>query len=129
MSHLIKAAVLIKQNNAILLVQEKSPRVCGLWNWPQGTPEKGEGLEDTAIREVKEETGLDIQIKKKITVLQNTFADTKELHIYEGLIVGGVVDFPKDEILNVQYFTLEQIKEMKHKVVGSWIYKVVSENN
>ncbi len=129
MSHLIKAAVLIKQNDAILLVQEKSPRVYGLWNWPQGTPEKGESLEDTAIREVKEETGLDIQIKKKITILQNTFADTKELHIYEGLIVGGVIDFPKDEILNVQYFTLEQIKEMKHEVVGNWIYKVVSENN
>lgn len=129
MSQLIKVGVLIKENDTVLLVQEKSVRAHGLWNWPQGTLERGENLEDAAIREVKEETGLDIQIEKKITVLQNTFTDTKELHVYKGLLMGGEIDFPKDEILNVQYFTLEQIKNIKDQLVGSWIYEVVFENN
>jgi 8-oxo-dGTP diphosphatase len=128
MSHLIKVAVLIKQKDTFLLVQEKSIRAFGLWNWPQGTPEAGESLKDTAIREAKEETGLDIQIKRKIKILNNTFADTKELHVYEGHCFGGVVNFPKDEILDVQYFTLEQIEDMSGQFVEGWIYEVICKN-
>ena len=128
MSQLKKVAVLIKEKDTFLLVQEKGKRVYGLWNWPQGTPEEGENLECAAIREVKEETGLDIQIEKKIEILKHTFFDTKELHVYKGLLTGGIINFPKNEILNVRYFTLKQIEAMLDKLVGGWIYEVISKN-
>lgn len=121
----IKVAVLIQENDTFLLVQEKDSRAHGLWNWPQGTLEEGEGLEDAAIREVKEETGLAIRIEKKIATLHCTFADTKELHVYKGSIIGGTIRFPDDEILDVRYFTLKQIEDMKDQLVGRWVYTLI----
>src|SRR5713101_7099523 len=34
----------------------------GLWALPKGTPEQGESIEETAQREVSEETGLGVEI-------------------------------------------------------------------
>src|SRR2546423_11999009 len=34
----------------------------GTWVFPKGTPDKGEEIEDTALREVEEETGLKVRI-------------------------------------------------------------------
>ncbi len=121
MSNLIKAAVLVKQDNKFLLVQENGKHVRGLWNWLQGKVEQEESIEQCAVREAKEETGLDIQIEKKLTVLTNTFSDTKELHLYVGKIVGGDIYFPKDEIMDARFFTVAEIQQMKAELVGNWV--------
>jgi 8-oxo-dGTP pyrophosphatase MutT (NUDIX family) len=34
----------------------------GYWDFPKGTAEKGEQIKETALREAKEETGLDVEI-------------------------------------------------------------------
>ena len=128
MTSLIKAAALIQENGAFLLVQENVARVRGRWNWPQGTVKDGETPEQTAIREAKEETGLDIKIERRLAILTDTFPDTKELHVYLATAVGGGIFLPKDEILDVQYFTFEQIEHMKEKLVGEWIFNTISEN-
>ena len=57
------------------------------WVLPKGTVESGETLEETAIREVKEESGADVTIKKYIGSTSysfNTVKDmvTKEVHWY-----------------------------------------------
>ena len=94
----IKAAVLVRQDSRFLLVQEKGPPMHGFWNWPQGRVEEGESVEEAAVREAKEETGLDIKIEKTVAVLEDTFPDIKELHVYLATIVGGEMTLPDDEI-------------------------------
>ncbi len=128
MSQFVKVAVLIKEKNKFLLVQENGARVRGLWNWPQGRVEAGETIEQTAIREVKEETGLDIKIEKPLEILTNTFSDIKELHICLGSITGGKVDFPQNEIMDVQYFSFEEIEKIKDILVGAWVYEIIAKN-
>ena len=122
----IKSAVLIKKDNSFLLVQENSSRVHGLWNWPQGKIEAGETIEQAAIREAKEETGLNIKIEKSLGVLTDTFSDTKELHVYLGSVLGGEIDFPVNEIMDARFFTFEQIEGMRDNLVGEWIYNIIS---
>jgi 8-oxo-dGTP pyrophosphatase MutT (NUDIX family) len=46
----------------------------GVWGLPKGTPNEGETLEQTALREVSEETGLDVEIVGKIGVVEYWFA-------------------------------------------------------
>jgi len=46
----------------------------GVWGLPKGTPDAGESLEETAIREVTEETGLEVRVVDKIGVIEYWFA-------------------------------------------------------
>lgn len=46
----------------------------GVWGLPKGTPDDGETIEQTALREVSEETGLEVVIVNKIGVVEYWFA-------------------------------------------------------
>jgi 8-oxo-dGTP pyrophosphatase MutT (NUDIX family) len=46
----------------------------GVWGLPKGTPDPGESLEQTAVREVTEETGLQVRIIDKVGVVEYWFA-------------------------------------------------------
>lgn len=60
----VRACAVIVQNSSILLARINSPtREEPIWMPPGGGVELGESLEETLLREVEEETGL--QIKKK----------------------------------------------------------------
>ncbi len=48
-----------ENNHKVLLVKNHNGRY---WSFPKGHVEKGETEEETAIREIKEETGLDVEI-------------------------------------------------------------------
>ena len=50
---------IIIKNNKVLLVYEKN---MNFWGFPKGHMEKGENEIETALREVKEEVGLDVEI-------------------------------------------------------------------
>lgn len=56
-------AIVIKDNKDVLLIQRslESRAYAGWWALPGGKVEAGELLKDAIIREVKEETGLDIE--------------------------------------------------------------------
>jgi 8-oxo-dGTP pyrophosphatase MutT (NUDIX family) len=50
----------------------------GLWALPKGTPEPGETLEETARREVREETGVEVQIDSTIGEIKYWFSRPQE---------------------------------------------------
>ena len=60
------AALIQNQSSEVLLL--KSPKWSGRWALPAGKVEYGEGLEVALIREVKEETGLDIDHLESLMV-------------------------------------------------------------
>ncbi len=46
----------------------------GSWVFPKGTPDGPETLEQTALREVREETGIEVRIVRPIGVMEYWFA-------------------------------------------------------
>ncbi len=48
-----------------------------LWALPKGTPDYGETIEQTAIREVREETGLDVKLLSTVDVTRYSFVRSK----------------------------------------------------
>ena len=53
----------------------------GLWALPKGTPNGVESLEETALREVREETGLDVEIAASLGHIEYWFTrDAERIH-------------------------------------------------
>lgn len=54
----------------VLLVQRANPPLQGQWNLPGGVVELGESLREAVVREVMEETGLDVAVGAVVEVLE-----------------------------------------------------------
>ncbi len=61
---------LIFDDGRVLLIQRGQSPLAGYWSLPGGGVEAGERLEDAIIREVKEETGLDVATDSIATVFE-----------------------------------------------------------
>ncbi len=84
----------------------------GLCALPKGTPEPGETREETALREVREETGLSVAIIGDLGSVRYTFTAEGVLHdkrVYHYLMepTGGSVDDHDSEFDSVEWLPLE----------------------
>ena len=91
-------------------------RVCGL---PKGLVEPGETFEQTAVREVKEETGLDGKLVGQIGEINYAFTRDKiyykTVHFYLLRYVGGSVDAHDHEVDEVKFVpALEALQLLTH---------------
>lgn len=70
--------VVIHNGKILLLYKSQNGRYMG-WVLPKGTVEKGETYQQTALREVKEETNADAEIVKYIGKTQYTFKGSNDV--------------------------------------------------
>jgi len=85
----------------------------GIWGLPKGTPNANESLEEAAIREVSEETGLQVAIETKIGIIEYWFAREgvryhKFVHYYLMVATGGSLEDHDWEYDSVDWFPLEE---------------------
>ncbi len=59
----------------VLLVERGNPPLAGLWSLPGGGVETGERLENAIVREVMEETGLEVAVDSIATVFERIMPD------------------------------------------------------
>jgi 8-oxo-dGTP pyrophosphatase MutT (NUDIX family) len=89
----------------------------GLWALPKGTPEPAETLEQTARREVAEETGLQVAIERKVGEIEYWFTRAeigkrfrKRVHHYLMRPVGGDTANHDHEYDEVRWFPVSEAK-------------------
>ncbi len=117
----IVAQVYVKKDNKILMVQENKEGIKGKWNMPAGKLEDNESIIDAAIRETKEETNIDINIKGLIAI-QETISELGQLVIFYflGEYISGRIKYDKKEIADVKWMAEKEILSLdKIKVRGS----------
>lgn len=106
------SGVVIEKDGRYLLVQEGNPKVYGKWNLPAGHVDKGETPRQAAVREAKEETGLDVELGQELLVL-HVPAEHRNFRVYAAKITSGRLKIPEDELLAAQWFTYEEVVAMK----------------
>ena len=106
-SIVVTALVFIEQEGQLLLVQQNYGEQ--YWSLPGGVMEPGESVNQTAIREVKEETGLDVQLKRVVALYSKPHENGLAV-CFEGEITGGVLA-PDNEISACGYFSPDALPE------------------
>ena len=94
--------VVITDNNGRILLERRSDN--GMWGLPGGGIDAGESITEAAIREVKEETGLDV----RITGLIGVYSDPSEGRIVTYPDNGDVVHLV-DTVLKAEIMTGELV--------------------
>ena len=68
---------MITQKDSVVLIRRKNPPYSGSWALPGGFVEYGETVESAALRETKEETGLDVVLDGIVGVYSNPERDPR----------------------------------------------------
>lgn len=111
------ASAIVKNEKDELLVVEKAyGGLKGLWSFPAGFAEQGETLDETAAREVLEETGVQVQITHclgiRTGILSNDISD--HLVMFYGCVQGVPMAIPAaGEIVQVKWLPIEQLVHSK----------------
>lgn len=105
--HIVSAAtIVLNEQNEILLL--KGPRRG--WEMPGGQVEEGESIKEAAVRETKEETGIDVEIIKFCGIFQNVEGSICNT-LFLAKPVGGTPT-TSPESLEVGFYPIEQALEM-----------------
>lgn len=109
--------IILDENNNVLMEREISRRGDRFWAFPKGHMEAGETEEQTAIRETKEEVGLDVEIIDKESIDNNYF-------LHDGKVLKQVIQFiarlvgsaelklQAEEVEQARFMSLDEAREL-----------------
>jgi len=101
--------VAVIQDGKILLTKRDDFHV---WCLPSGGVEEGESLAEAAIRETKEETGIEVELTRLVGVYLR-LGGIPDVHavLYEAKPIGGELRLQPGETIEVKYFARHEIPD------------------
>jgi len=103
---LVVALAFICHEDRLLMVKQNYG--AEFWSLPGGIVELGESLDEAAIREVREETGLEVRIRRVVGLYSKP--DEGALAVtFDAEVVGGSLNLPTNEIAACHYFPLNHL--------------------
>ena len=106
--------IIITKENQIVLVKRNFYPYKDCWALPGGIVEYGETVENAAIREAKEETGLNVRLEKLVGVYSDPKRDPRGHFVsvcYLCKPMGGTMKI-SEETKEVKAFTKEEIRHL-----------------
>ncbi len=131
----VRVVAVIKMEGGVVMIRKPlsfldseghpRPAMGGPWLLAGGKPEKGESYEETVVREVKEETGLDVVVERLLGVYvfrfkhEEAFVDAV-LVAFSTRVVGGALK-PGREVQDVKLFKTLRRSDLVY--VPDWWYE------
>lgn len=122
----VAAITIISREGKVLLIRRANQPGYGLWSVPGGYVDRGEVVEEAAIREIREETGLEVEID----LLLGLYSEAGRPVIvaaFSGNERGGELE-PGPEALDLGFFALENLPTMAFpgdaRILRNWFHKM-----
>jgi ADP-ribose pyrophosphatase YjhB (NUDIX family) len=97
----------IQRSGKVLMICRANDPGYGLWSMPGGYVDRGEVVEKAAAREVREETGLEVEIERLIGLFSEA-GNPVMVAAFLAREVGGVLK-AGDEALAVEFFDVHDL--------------------
>lgn len=112
----VRVVILDNQNRMLMVKQEHEDR--DIWMVPGGGIEEGENSVDAAVREIKEETGLDIEVGKLIWHVEEVSERGQRfVNFFMGRITGGEMALGLDPEFDEDSQVLREVKFMSRQEI------------
>ncbi len=106
------AALIVRDGQILLGKRGPGTRSPGRWSFPAGFVERGEQVEAATAREVREETGLEIEPGELLGLFSEA-GETVVLAVYEATIkTPGAVPVAADDLVELEWFPLDALPEL-----------------
>ena len=106
---LVGVGVVVLKGDAVLLVRRGKPPRRGDWSLPGGRQRLGEAVRDAALREVREETALEVEVTALLDVLDSMTRDKDGRLAYHYTLVDFLAEWragearPGDDVVEVAW--------------------------
>ncbi|MFQ6027507.1 MAG: NUDIX domain-containing protein [Dehalococcoidia bacterium] len=103
----IAATAVVERESKVLMIRRAVDNGYGLWSIPGGYVDRGEVVEEAAAREVREETGLIVQVEQ----LVGLFSEPGEIVVvaaFSALEIGGKLE-AGTEALDLGFFAIDEL--------------------
>jgi len=123
----VGSAVLVEHNGKFLLGERNKENAKGFWVIPGGGVRWGESIQEAGIREIKEETNLDIEIirfigHKEVLNLPEDYHTVVFFHLAKPKHTNMKV---KEDLSKADFFTIDEIKKLKTVDNVEWVLRKV----
>ena len=101
----------LNNNLYILLIKHN----VGHWSYPKGHVEDGESEQETALRETKEETNIDVKLDSNfrvVTTYNTTYNTVKDVVYFAGMPINDEINPQEKEVDEVKWFKYEDCKNI-----------------
>ena len=120
--------IIIEKDKVLLIQQTK-----GHWGFPKGHVEVGETEIETARREVKEETNLDVEINENKRYTMEYFTDKgtyKQVVLFIAKKIRGNEKYQESEVKSMKWMTFEDaLKTITYDNTRELFNKILREEN
>ena len=104
-------AIIVNERQEVLLLKHKA----GHWAFPKGHVENNETEEETALREIKEETNLDVEIDndfRECVKYSPAIGIEKEVVYFRGYNTKGTIKPQMEEVTEIKWYNIEEAIEI-----------------
>ena len=107
-------AIVFDEQGRLLLVQRANPPAQGKWSLPGGRLEPGETSETGVVREVREETGLDVTVVREVGTIQRDApsGDTYVIRDFLCALSTDATPVADDDASDAGFFTLTEVIDL-----------------
>lgn len=109
----LAVGAVVLHHDHVLLVRRATPPEAGRWSFPGGRVEPGERMADAAAREVREETGLDVEINHPLDWVERIGPDHHFVIVdFAATVIERQAPTPGDDAADARWVPLDEISTL-----------------